>query len=113
MTPPGTGPIPLCLRLQEAAESLEFAAVVLEDATELPQPADTINEACARLGVAVFAARRALTALHELADGKLSAKEGAFDWPLVQYCLMPPLRSKVTGPPGERLRTAQGVTYEI
>jgi hypothetical protein len=75
MTEPVTTAIPLCLALQEAAETLDLVALTFEDATECKPSAEGIRETVEQLSGALETICRALVALRKLGAGELTAEE--------------------------------------
>jgi hypothetical protein len=75
MTPPVTGPIPLCTALQAAIETLDLVALTFEDATECKPSAEGIRETAEQLSEALATICRAMVALRKLGRGELSVEE--------------------------------------
>ncbi len=70
-----TSPILLCQRLQNAGDALEQAALVIENATEIKQPPIATRHAAIELLLVLPIITRAIIALNQLSDDKLTPKE--------------------------------------
>jgi hypothetical protein len=63
---------PLCTTLSQAGETLDLAACIIEDATELPQPPEHCREVVEQLGALLPVIFRAMTALEAIGRGALT-----------------------------------------